>query len=104
MAQLQWPANDQASLQLFKTSLCWHIIFTLFSKQCNMHCLNSSASAAVKVSAIQNAENVAQKVVEIFKTSVKKTVLLKFFIKEDVSSQGETKRYLVSRNRPGPRP
>ena len=30
---------------------------------CAMHCLNLSASAAVKVSAIQNAENVARKVV-----------------------------------------
>ena len=61
-----------------------------------MHCLNLSASAAVKVSAIQNAENVARKVFKMFKTSAKKTALLKSrIIKEDVSSQGETKRYLV---------
>ena len=33
-----------------------------------MHCLNLSASAAAKVSAIQNAESVARKVVEMFKT------------------------------------
>ena len=59
------------------------------------HCLNLSASAAVKVSAIQNAENVARKVIKIFKTSAKKTALLKFCIEEDVSSQEETKRYLV---------
>ena len=37
---------------------------------CAMHCLNLSASAAVKVSAIQNAENVARKVVNIFKAGV----------------------------------
>ena len=29
MAQPQWSANGQASLQLFKTNLCWHIIFTV---------------------------------------------------------------------------
>ena len=60
-----------------------------------MHCLNLSSSV-VKVLAIQNAENVARKVVKMFKTSAKKTALLKSCIKEDVSSQGETKRYLVS--------
>ena len=62
---------------------------------CATHCLNLSASAAVKVSAIQNAKNLARKVIEMFKTSAKKTALLKFCIKKDVSSQGETKRYLV---------
>ena len=62
---------------------------------CATHCLNLSASAAVKASAIQNAKNVARKVVKMFKTSVKKTALLKSCIKEDVFSQGETKRYLV---------
>ena len=60
-----------------------------------MHCLNLSASAAVKVSAIQNAENIAQKVVKMFKTSAKKTALMKSCIKEDVCSQIETKCYLV---------
>ena len=60
---------------------------------CATHCLNLSASAAVKVSAVQNAKIVARKVV--FKTRAKKTTLLKSCIKEDVSSQGETKRYLV---------
>ena len=29
MAQPQRPANGQASLQLFKTNLRWHIIFTV---------------------------------------------------------------------------
>ena len=29
MAHPQWPANDQASLRLFKTNLRWHIIFTV---------------------------------------------------------------------------
>ena len=90
MAQPQWPASGQASLQLFKTNLRWHI-----SSHCAMHCLNLSASAAVKVSAMQNAENIARKVVKMFKTSAKKTALLKSCIKEDVSSQGETKRYFV---------
>ena len=62
---------------------------------CPTHCLNLSASAGVKVSAIQNAKNVlARKMVKMFKTSAKKTALLKSCIK-DVSSQGETKRYLV---------
>ena len=90
MAQPQWSANGQASLQLFKTNLRWHIIFTVLCIA-----LNLSASAAVKVSAIQNAENVARKVVKMSKTSAKKTALLKSWIKENVSSQGETKRYLV---------
>ena len=54
-------------------------------------------AAAVKASVVQNAENVARKVVKMFKTIAKKTALLKSCIKEDVSSgQGETiKRYLV---------
>ena len=60
-----------------------------------MNCLYLSASADVKVSAIQNAENVARKVVKMFKTSAKKTALLKSCIKEDVCSHGETKLYLV---------
>ena len=60
-----------------------------------MHCLNLSASAAVKVSAMQTAENVARKVVKMSKTSAKKIALLKSSITEDVSSQGKTKRYLV---------
>ena len=29
MAQPQWPANGQASLQLFKANLRWHIIFSV---------------------------------------------------------------------------
>ena len=29
MAQPQLPANSQASLQLFKTNLLWHLIFTV---------------------------------------------------------------------------
>ena len=53
-----------------------------------MHCLNLSASAAVKVSTIQNAENVARKVVKMLKTSAKKTALLKSCVKEDASSIG----------------
>ena len=52
MAQPQWPANGLASLQLFKTNLRWHM----------------NASAVAKVSATQNAENVARKVVKMFKT------------------------------------
>ena len=42
---------------------------------CATHCLNSSTSAAVKVSAMQNAENVARKVVKMFKVIAKKTAL-----------------------------
>ena len=57
--------------------------------------LRFETSAAAKASATQNAKNVARKVVKMFKTSAKKTALLKSCIKEDVSSQGETKRYLV---------
>ena len=60
-----------------------------------MHWLNLSAFAAVNVSAIQNAENVARKVIKMFKTSAKKTALLKCCIKADICSQRETKRYLV---------
>ena len=62
---------------------------------CAMHCLNLSASAAVKVSAIQNAENIARKVVKMFKASTKKTALLNCCINKDLSNQGEAKRYLV---------
>ena len=62
---------------------------------CALHCSNLSASAAVKLSATQNTENVARKMVKIFKTSAKKTAWLKSCIREDVSSQGETGRYLV---------
>ena len=51
---------------------------------CAIHCLNLNAFAAVKVSAIQNSENVTRKVVKMFETSAKKTALLKFCIKEDV--------------------
>ena len=29
MAQPQWPEKGQGSLQLFKTNLRWHIIFTV---------------------------------------------------------------------------
>ena len=60
MAQPQRPANSQTSLQWFKTNLLWLIIFTVL-----WHCLNLSASAAVKVSAMQNAENIARKVVKM---------------------------------------
>ena len=56
-----------------------------YSFHCAMHCLNLSASAAAKVSAIQNAENVARKVVKTFNTRAKQTALLKSCIKEDVS-------------------
>ena len=54
---------------------------------CAMHCINLNASAAVKVSAIQYAENVARKVIKIFKTSAKKTALLKSCIQEDVEER-----------------
>ena len=63
MAQPQWPANSQALLQLFKTILLSSLLAYYF--HCAMHCLNLSASAAVKVSAMQNGENVARKVVKM---------------------------------------
>ena len=46
---------------------------------CAVHCLIVNASAAVKVSAIQNADNVARKVFnnKKFNTSAKKMALLK---------------------------
>ena len=62
MAQPQWPANSQASLQLFKTNLLSSPLAYYF--HCAMHCLNLSASATIKVSAMQNGENVAQKMVK----------------------------------------
>ena len=52
---------------------------------CIMHCLNLSASATAKVSVIQNAEKVARKVVKMFKTSAKKTAILKSCIKDGSS-------------------
>ena len=64
-------------------SLCYALVkFERFCSSC-------------KVSAIPNAKNVAGKVVKMFETRAKKTALLKSCIKEDVSSQGETKRCLV---------
>ena len=48
---------------------------------CAMHCLYLIAFAAVKVSAIQNAINITRKVAKVFKTSAKKTALLKSCIK-----------------------
>ena len=71
------------------------ISFGILHSDCATHCLNLSASAAVKVLAIQNVKNVARKVVKMFKISAKKTALLKSCIKENVYSQEETKRYLV---------
>ena len=68
-----------------------------FHFHCALRCLNLSASAAVKVFAIQNDENVARKKIKMFETRAKKTALPKSCIKKDVSSQGETKRYLFSR-------
>ena len=47
---------------------------------CAMHCLNLSDSAAVKFSAIQNAENVARKVVKMFKTSAKKNSVVEILL------------------------
>ena len=65
---------------------------------CATHSLNLSASAAVKVSAIQNAKNVVQKkMVKMFKTSAKETALLKSCIKKDVSSQVRRNKMLSCR-------
>ena len=64
---------------------------------CAQRCLNLRAYAVVKAFAIQNTENVARKVVKMFETSAKKTALSNSCIKQDVSSQGKTKRYLSNR-------
>ena len=94
---LRWPdgAAGMANEWSGVTSVVQNEYPLAYYFHCAMHCLNVSASAAVKVSAVQNAENVARKVVKTFKTSVKKTASLKSCIKEDVSSQEETKRHLV---------
>ena len=92
MAQPQWPlASERSGV----TSVVQKESPLAYYFHCAMHFLNLSASAGAKVSATQNAENVARKVVKMFKTCAKKTALLKSRIKENVSSQGETKRYLV---------
>ena len=65
-----------------------------------MHCLNLSASASVKVSATQNSENVARKVVKM-QTSAKKTAWLKSCIKKDVSNPGEKNVILSAYVKPG---
>ena len=80
MAQPQWPANARR-----------HFNCSTYYFHCATQCLSLSASAAVKVSATQNAKNVARKVIKMFKTRAQKTALLKFCIK-DISNQGETKR------------
>ena len=61
---------------------------------CAVHYLNLSASAAVKVTAIQNAENVARKVVKMFEASAKKTALLKCCI-NDVSIVKEKQNVIL---------
>ena len=88
-------AAAMASERSGVTSIVQHKSSFGYYFYCATHCLNLSATAAVTVSAIQNANNVARKVVKMFKASGKKTALLKSCIKEDVSSQGETKRYIV---------
>ena len=70
MAQPQWLAYGQASLHYSSKRVFVGILFSLCYALL-------SASAAVKVSAIQNVKNVARKVVKMFKTNEKKTALLK---------------------------
>ena len=65
-----------------------------------MHCLNLSASASVKVSAMQNAESDARKVDKMW-TGEKKKAWLKSCIKEDVSSSGEKNVILSAYVKPG---
>ena len=55
-------APAMASEQSGVTSIVQNESSLAYYFDCAMHCLNLSASAAVKVSAIQNAENVARKV------------------------------------------
>ena len=96
---LRWPEHDGAAAMDSErsgvTSIFQNESLLTYYFHWATHCLNLSAFADVKVSAIQNAENTARKVVKMCKTSAKKTALLKSCIKEDVASQGETKRYLV---------
>ena len=56
----------------------------------------SASAAAVKVSTIQNPENVVSKVVKMFQTSAKKTALLKSCIKEDISKVKEKQNVILS--------
>ena len=72
MAQWQRSGVDVTSIIVKnESSLVYHF-------HCATLCLNLSTSAAVKVSAMQNAENIARKVLKMFKTSAKKTALLFF--------------------------
>ena len=66
-----------------------------------MHCLNLSASAAVKVLAMQNAENAASQKVVKMPTSAKKTAWLKSCIKKDISILGEKNVILSAYVKPG---
>ena len=87
MAQAQWPANDQASLNCSKR-ISVGILFLLcdallkFERFCC--CKSFSNTKCYKL---------REKWLKCFKISAKKTALLKFCIKV-VSAQGETKRYL----------
>lgn len=66
-----------------------------FYFHCAMHCLNLSASAAIKVPPIRNAENVVREISTTFRASAKKTNLLKCLIESD-SGISTTKKHLVT--------
>ena len=57
----QGERGPQFENHWFKTNLLWHNYYF----HCAMRCLNLSSSAAVEVTAMQNAENVARKVVKM---------------------------------------
>ena len=86
MAQPQWPANSQASLQLFKTNL-FGMLFSLcyallkFERFCS--CKSFSNAKWLK-------RCTKSRLVKMY-TSAKKTAWLKSCIKEDVSNPGEKK-------------
>ena len=65
-----------------------------------MHYFNLSASATVKFQQYKMLKTWHEKYMVKMLTSAKKTALLKSCMKEDVSSQGETKRYHVAYVKP----
>ena len=94
MAQPQWPTNGQVSFRLFKMNLRWRRPYYF---HCAMHCLNLSASAAVKFSNTKCCKRYTKRqVFKCLRPVLRKQRCLSPCIKEDVFSRGETKRYLVS--------
>ena len=68
IAQPQWPANGQAK----RRSIVQNESPKIYYFHCAMHSLNLSASAPVKVSAIQNAETLHEKWLKCLRPERKK--------------------------------